>query len=117
MMAVVLAAALVRAQKPVPPVATVSTIGAAGPRGTITMVPAGTSGSPGPALVQAFGGMLPFLGSTREEAGRLARLMGLQYVEMENKGEVVVAQQPAIGEQVTDNSIKLWFGERRRVPQ
>lgn len=111
MMAVVIAAALVRAQKPIPPVTIVPTTGAAGPPRTITMVPAGSPGSPGPNLVHAFGGMLSFLGLHKKDARNFATLLGLQYVEIESKGEVVVKQHPRIREPFTDKSIKLWFGE------
>jgi hypothetical protein len=108
MMAVVLAAALVRGQKPIPPVVAPAVAGYVPPA---VNAPGQQVVIAKPAdIVEPFGGMLSFHGLNRKQAKLLGRLLGLRIVENETKGEIVVRQHPGIGVPPKDDSIELWFG-------
>ena len=108
MMAVVIAAALIRAQaKPNPP---------ARPAGVLQAIPAGGGLAAPPAIavdpaefLRPFG-MLSFHGLDKEKAEQLARMLGLNF-EFEGEGNVVTRQQPGIGKaRRPDNVLRLTFG-------
>jgi hypothetical protein len=108
MMAVVLAAALIRAQpKPTPQ---------APPAVVIQAIPQGGALVAAPAIaldpadfLRPFG-MLSFHGLDKEKAEQLARLLGLNF-EFEGDGNVVTRQQPGIGKpRRADNVLRLTFG-------
>jgi hypothetical protein len=112
MMALVLAAALVRAQaKPTPIPAVIPAV--APGVGPLAVVPAPAAAAFDPADILRPFGMLSFHGLDRDKAQQLAFLLGLN-IELEGDGNIVTRQQPGIGKpRRADNLVKLTFGDSR----